>query len=167
MPSGAPDPSPADLAALQVVIDRSTRTAGPAAAESLAYPERQMSAAELVAFWRDHVRLVAMTTVGVDGAPHTAPVHARLDGPTLTVVVYDNTVRRRDVRTNSRVAFTTWTPGGAAVILYGEAHEVPGSLRDARPGRSGKPRQVVELAVRLTRVYAMRAPEPLPRADVG
>jgi hypothetical protein len=158
MPSGTPDPSPADLAALQALLDRSTRTAGAAAAESLAYPDRQMSAAELVAFWRE-IRLVAMTTVGPDGAPHTAPVHARLEGTTLRVVVYDNTVRRRDVATNPRVAFTTWAPGGAAVILYGRATEVPGSLRDARPGRSGRPRQVVELAVRLTRVYAMRAPE--------
>ena len=159
MPSGAPDLAPADLAALQAILDRSTRTAGAAAAESLAYPARQMTAGELVAFWREHVRMVAMTTVGPDGAPHTAPVHARLDGPTLMVVVYDNTVRRRDVRTNPRVAFTTWAPGGAAVILYGEATEIPGSLRDARPGRSGKSRQIVELAVRLTRVYAMRAPE--------
>jgi hypothetical protein len=158
MPSGAPDASPADLAALQALLDRSTRTAGPAAAESLAYPERQMTAAELVAFWRD-VNLVAMTTVGRDGAPHTAPVHARLDGPTLRVVVYANAVRRRDVATNPRVAFTTWAPGGAAVILYGRATQVPESLRDARPGRSGAPREVVDLAVRLTRVYAMRAPD--------
>lgn len=161
MPSGTADPSPADLAALQRLLDRSTRTAGPAAAESLAYPARQMSAAELLAFWRD-VRLVAMTTVGPDGAPHTAPVHARLDGTTLHVVVYENALRRRDVATNPRVAFTTWLPDGAAVILYGRATEVPGSLREARPGRSGKPRKVVELAVRLARVYAMRAPERDP-----
>jgi hypothetical protein len=120
-----------------------------------------MTAAELLAFWQD-VRLVAMTTVGPDGAPHTAPVHARLDGPTLRVAVYENTVRRRDLATNPRVAFATWGTGGAAVILYGRATEVAGSLRDARPGRSGKPRKVVELTVRLTRVYAMRAPERDP-----
>jgi hypothetical protein len=162
MPSGTPDPSPPDLAALQSLLDRSTRTAGPAAAESLAYPSRQMRAAELIAFWRDHVRLVAMTTVGADGAPHTAPVHARLEGTTLRVVVYDDALRRRDVTTNPRVAFTTWGAGGAAVILYGRATEVPGSLRDARPGRSGKPRKGVELAVRLTRAYAMRAPDRDP-----
>ena len=37
-----------DLPALQAIIDRSTRTASPAVADSVAYPERQMSAAEFV-----------------------------------------------------------------------------------------------------------------------
>lgn len=146
-----------DLAALQALIDRSTRTAGPSVADSVAYPERQMTAAELLDFWQS-VRLVAMTTVGPAGQPHTAPVHAELDGPTLRCVVYDDTLRRRDLARNPRVAFTTWRADGAAAILYGRAREVPDSLRDARPGRSGRPRRVVSIEVRLTRVYAMRAP---------
>jgi hypothetical protein len=85
-------------------------------------------------------------------------VHAELDGPTLRCVVYDDTLRRRDLARNPRVAFTTWRADGAAAILYGRAREVPDSLRDARPGRSGRPRRVVSVEVRLTRVYAMRAP---------
>jgi hypothetical protein len=145
------------LAALQALIDRSTRTATPSVAESLAFPGRQMGAAELVAFWRE-ARMTAMATVGAAGQPHVAPVHAELDGPTLRLVIYADAVRRADLRTNPRVAFTTWKDGAAA-ILYGRAREVPGSLRDARPGRSGAPRQVVTIEVALTRVYAMRAPE--------
>ena len=145
------------LAALQALIDRSTRTATASVAESLAFPGRQMTAAELVAFWRE-ARMTAMATVGVAGQPHVAPVHAELDGPTLRLVVYADAVRRADLRTNPRVAFTSWKDGAAA-ILYGRAREVPGSLRDARPGRSGAPRQVVTIEVALTRVYAMRAPE--------
>jgi hypothetical protein len=101
---------------------------------------------------------MAMTTVGANGQPHTAPVHSTLDGTKLTLVVYDNTVRREDIRTNPRVSFTTWKDGAVA-ILYGRAREVPGSLRETRPGRSGKPRNVVTIEVELTRVYAMRAPE--------
>jgi Pyridoxamine 5'-phosphate oxidase len=151
-------PSAEALAALQALIDRSTRTATPSVADSLAWPERQMTAAELIEFWQS-VRLVAMTTVGAKGQPHTAPVHARLLGPTLRLVVYDNTVRRRDLATNPRVAFTTWRADGAAAIVYGRAREVPDSLRDTRPGRSGAPRKVVELEVEITRVYAMRAPQ--------
>jgi hypothetical protein len=115
-----------------------------------------MTAGELVEFWRG-TGLVAMTTVGPKGQPHTAPVHAELQGTTLRLVVYENTVRRQDLRTNPRVAFTTWREG-AAVIMYGRAREVPGSLRPARAGRSGDPRNVVGIAVELTRVYAMRAP---------
>jgi hypothetical protein len=108
-------------------------------------------------FWKS-ARLMAMTTVGIHGQPHTAPVHAQLDGTTLTLVIYDNTVRRADIKTNPRVSFATWKDGAVA-ILYGKAREVPDSLRETRPGRSGTPRQVVTIVVELTRAYAMRAPE--------
>ena len=143
--------------ALQALLDRSTRTATPAVADSLAYGPRQMTAAELLDFWAS-IGIVAMTTVGRNGQPHVAPVHAELLGATARTLVYENAIRRRDIAANPRVAFTAWKDG-AAVILYGRAREVPNSLRDARPGRSGKPRQVVEVEVELTRVYAMRAPE--------
>jgi len=145
---------------LQDLLDRSSRTATPAVADSVAYPERQMTADELLAFW-ESARVMAMTTVGPNGQPHTAPVHSRLEGTTLTLVVYDNTVRRRDLLTNPRVSFTTWKDGAVA-ILYGRAREVPGSLRETRPGRSGTPRRVVTIEVELTRAYAMRAPEKAP-----
>ncbi|HEX3408852.1 MAG TPA: pyridoxamine 5'-phosphate oxidase family protein [Candidatus Binataceae bacterium] len=145
------------LPALQALIDRSVRTASPSVGDSVAYPERQMTAAEFVEFWRS-VRLVAMATVGEGGRPHIAPVHASLSGTMLRLVIYDNTVRRADLARNPRVAFTTWRADGAAAIVYGRAREVEGSMRPARPGQSGKPRQVVEIGVQLTRVYAMRAP---------
>jgi hypothetical protein len=148
----------AELAALQALIDRSTRTATPSVADSVAYPERQMAAPELDEFWRS-VRLVAMATVGPRGQPHIAPVHAELAGTALRLVIYENTVRRADLAKNPRVAFTTWRADGAVAILYGRAREVPGTLREARPGRSGRGRKVVNVEVELTRVYAMRAPE--------
>ncbi len=159
-------PTAEDLAALQALIERSTRSATPAVADSLAYPARQMSAAELVAFWRS-VRLVAMATVGSAGQPHIAPVHAEIEGTTLHVSVYENAVRRRDLAGNPRVAFTAWGPDGAAVILYGRAREVPDSLRDARAGRSGTPRRVVTIDVALTRIYAMRAIERTETSERG
>jgi len=145
-----------ELAPLQALIDHSTRTATPSVADSVAYPDRQMTAAELVEFWRS-VRLVAMATVGGGGQPHIAPVHAELAGTTLRLVVYDDTVRRQDIARNARVAFTTWGADGAVVIACGRAREVPGTLRESRPGRSGRPRRVVSVEVRLTRIYAMRA----------
>jgi Pyridoxamine 5'-phosphate oxidase len=82
------------------------RTATPAVADSVAYPARQMSAAEFVEFWRS-VRLVAMATVGPAGQPHIAPVHAELAGTMLRLRIYEDTVRRQDLATNPRVAFTT------------------------------------------------------------
>jgi hypothetical protein len=149
--------SPPDLDALQSIIDRSIRTATPSVADSLAFPGRQMTAAQFVEFWSS-VRLVAMATVGVSSQPHLAPVHAHIEGANLRLVIYGNTVRRADLARNPRVAFTTWNADGAAAIVYGRAREVEGSIRDARPGQSGKPRSVVTIDVKLTRVYAMRAP---------
>ena len=157
MPVTPSDPTPAELLALQALLDRSTRTATPAVADSVAYPARQMSAAEFVEFWRS-VRLVAMATVGPAGQPHIAPVHAELAGTMLRIRIYEDTVRRPDLATNPRVAFTTWADGAVA-ILYGRAREVPSSLRPARPGQSGRPRRVVTIEVQLSRIYAMRAPE--------
>jgi Pyridoxamine 5'-phosphate oxidase len=147
--------------ALQELIDRSAASAGPAAADSLAYPARQMRAEEFVEFW-ESVRLVAMATTGESGGPHIAPVHARLDGVRMHLVIYDNTLRRRDIAANPRVAFTTWRADGAAAIVYGVAREVAGSLRPARAAQSGNPRQVIELEIKLTRVYAMRPPDRAP-----
>jgi len=46
--------------------------------------------------------------------------------------------------------------------VYGIAREVAGSLRPARAAQSGNPRQVIELEVKLTRIYAMRPPERAP-----
>lgn len=149
-------PTPEALAALDALIARSVRTATPTVADSVAFPGRQMTAAELVDFMQ-RARLVAMATVGPHAEPHIAPVHVELDGTTLRVAVYEHAVRRRDLARNPRVAFTTWQEGAVA-ILYGRAREVSDSLRDARPGRSGKPRRIVTVEVVLTRVYAMRAP---------
>ncbi|MGD0117938.1 MAG: pyridoxamine 5'-phosphate oxidase family protein [Candidatus Binatus sp.] len=156
--------SAADLAGLQVIIDRSTKTATPSVADSVAYPARQMTAAEFVEFWSS-VRLVAMATVGAKGQPHLAPVHAQIAGTSLKLVIYDNTVRRGDLARNPRVGFTTWNDEGAAVIVYGKAREVPDSIRDARSGQSGKPRRVIGIEVAISRIYAMRAPQRLPAAS--
>ena len=151
------------LADLRSLIEKSSGLAGPALADSVGYAPRRMNAAELFEFWRD-IRLVAMTTVGAGGQPHSAPVHAELLGWTLRVLVYDDAVRRRDIATNDRVSFTTWNADGAVAILYGRAREVPGSLRPARPSQSGRERQVVEVEVKLTRIHAMN-PQKVCAAD--
>ncbi|MGA2412193.1 MAG: hypothetical protein ABSG46_17645, partial [Candidatus Binataceae bacterium] len=57
----APNETP-DLAALQQLMDRSVATATPSVGDSVGYPDRQMTAAEFVEFWKS-VRLVAMATV--------------------------------------------------------------------------------------------------------
>ena len=146
------------LARLQAVIDRSRASAGPAVLDTFAHEDRKMTATEFVAFWNAS-RLKAMSTVGASGAPHIAPVHAEFVGGRLRTTIYEKAVRRRDLRDNPQVAFTTWGPNGAAAILYGIAREEPDSLRETRPGATGATRRVVVLDVEVTRVYAMKPRE--------
>jgi len=145
----------AALDALQAVLDRSRATAGPAVRDTFDHADRRLDAAAFVAFWNGS-RLKAMATSGPDGAPHVAPVHAEFVDGRLHSTIYETAVRRRDLRTNPRVALTTWGPNGAAAIVLGIAHEVPGSLRDTRPGAGGRARRVVALEIEVTRIYAMR-----------
>lgn len=145
----------AALDAIQAALDRGRARAGRAVRDTFDHPARRMTAAELVAFWNG-TRLKAMATSGADGAPHVAPVHAEFVDGVLRSTVYEHAARRRDLRTNPRVTFTTWGPDGAAVILHGIAREVPDSLRDSRPGAGGAPRRVVTLEIEVTRIHAMK-----------
>ena len=150
---------PADaLAALQAIVDASRTAAGPAVRDSFDRAERQMTAAELVAFWNG-APLKAMATVGHNSAPHIAPVHAEFVAGRLRSTIYENALRRRDLQTNPQVALTTWGPHGAAAIVYGRAREIAGSLRETRPGASGRPRRTVALEIEITRIYAMQSRE--------
>jgi pyridoxamine 5'-phosphate oxidase-like protein len=160
-PGDDTDPAtwPADaLAALQAVIDASRATAGAAVRDSFDRAERQMTAAELVAFWNG-APLKAMATVGHNGAPHIAPVHAVFVAGRLRSTIYENALRRGDLRTNPHVALTTWGPHGAAAIVYGRAREIAGSVRETRPGASGRARRTVALEIDVTRIYAMKSRE--------
>ncbi len=163
-PAAAKDPATwpaAALAAIQKAIDRGRTSGGDAVRETFDHPERRMNAAELVVFWNG-TRTKAMATSGPDGAPHIAPVHAEFVDGRLRSTIYENAVRRRDLRHNPRVALTTWGAHGAAAIIHGIAREIPDSLRETRPGASGRPRRTVALEIEVTRIYAMKARQTEP-----
>jgi hypothetical protein len=149
---------PEVLQPLQRLLDRSRTRAGQAVRDTFERPERYMTAREFVTFW-NRARLKAMATVGKTGEPHIAPVHAEFVNGRLRSTIYENAVRRRDLRGNPRVALTTWGPNGAAAIVYGRAREVPDSLRQTRPGATGAARRTVALDIEITRIYAMKARE--------
>ncbi|MBI3389913.1 MAG: pyridoxamine 5'-phosphate oxidase family protein [Deltaproteobacteria bacterium] len=146
------------LARIRRVIERSRKTAGHAVRDTFARPEREMTAAEFVAFWNG-TRMKAMATVGNTHAPHIAPVHAEFVNGRLRSTIFETAVRRRDLRDNPKVALTTWGSNGAAAIVYGRAREVTDSLRDTRTGASGGPRSTVVLDIEVTRIYAMKGRE--------
>ena len=150
---------PADaLEPLQRILNRSRRRAGQAVRDTFDRSERQMTALEFVTFWNS-ARLKAMATVGTGGEPHIARVHAEFVNGRLRSTIYENALRRRDLRDNPRVALTTWGPHGAAAIIYGRAGEIPNSLRETRPGATGAARCTVALDIEITRIYAMKGRE--------
>jgi len=153
---------PEALEALRRVLERSRTEAGQAVRDTFEHPERQMTAAEFVTFWNSS-RMKAMATVG-KARPHIAPVHAEFVNGRLRSTIYENAVRRRDLRANPNVALTTWGPGGATAIVYGRAHEIPDSARETRPGATGTARRTVALDIEVTRIYAMKErSEPVSR----
>lgn len=145
------------LMKIERIMRRSLACAGRAVRETFARSGREMTAAEFVSFW-NQARTKAMATVG-GGRPHIAPVHAELVCGRLRSTIYENALRRRDLRANPNVALTTWGPNGAAAIVYGRAREIAGSLRESRPGASGAPRRTVALEIEITRIYAMKPRE--------
>lgn len=151
---------PAALERLQRVLDASMGVAGAAVRDTFDRADRRMTAVEFVAFWNGS-RLKAMATVGPK-SPHIAPVHAEFVAGRLRSTIYENAVRRRDLKRNPNVALTTWGPNGAAAIVYGRAREIAGSLRDTRPGATGQPRRTIALEIEVTRIYAMK---PRPSGD--
>lgn len=146
---------PEALAAIQCVLDRSQQAAGRALRDTFARPERRMTAIEFVTFWNG-ARMKAMATVGKRGTPHIAPVHAEFVNGRLRSTIYENAVRRSDLRDRPHVALTTWGPHGAAAIVYGTASEIPDSLRETRAGATGASRRTVALEIEVTRIYAMK-----------
>ncbi len=150
--------TPNDAAAsqrLQTILDRSLAGASAAVRETFGHPDRQMTAAEFVAFW-ESVPLVAVATVGGKGQPHIAPVHTRIEGDRIVTSVFENATRRADLRHNPRIALTAWRADRSVAIVYGRAHERPDSRREARPGRGGARRHVVMLDIEITRIYALK-----------
>ena len=128
------DPStwpPEALAGLQGILDRSRARARQAVRDTFDHSDRQMIALEFVDFWNGS-RLKAMATVGANGAPHIAPVHAEFVNGRLRSTIYENALRRRDLHDNPRVAFTTWGPHGATAIVYGRVQELLRFVRSAK-----------------------------------
>lgn len=124
-------------------IVRAVRNAGPAMAANFTHPDWVMSPEEFVAFWAG-TRLASVATVGASGWPHAAPVEVALAGEVFLVPAFPDSVRLKDLRRSPRLVLTAWDDAWHAAIVYGLAE-----LGDGSQG---------SVAVRPTRIYAIRAP---------
>ena len=143
------------FAPIQRLLDASLKRAGQAVRDTFDHSARQLDARPFVELWNS-CRLKAMATTGSSGAPHIAPVHAEFVNGRLRSTIYDNAVRLSDIRRNPEVALTTWAANGATAIIYGRARVLPNTLKDTRPGATGRERKTVALEIDIHRIYAMR-----------
>lgn len=118
--------TPADLAALQGLLDRSQASAGPHLLRIIT-PERRLSAEE-VAERLTGMRLLALATVTADGRPIVGPV----DGIFLRGAFHfgssPDSVRFRHIRARPQLSATHLPGEELAVTVHGRA--VPVDVRD-------------------------------------
>src|SRR3954449_110220 len=114
--------TPADLAAMQALLDRS-HAAGGAHLLRILTPERRLTAAQ-VAERLDGMRLLALATVTADGRPIVGPV----DGIFLHGAFYfgssPDSVRFRHIRVRPQVSATHLPGEELAVTVHGRATPV-------------------------------------------
>jgi nitroimidazol reductase NimA-like FMN-containing flavoprotein (pyridoxamine 5'-phosphate oxidase superfamily) len=133
--------SPADIATLQELLDRSYATAGPHLL-SIHTPERRLNAEELVRRLTG-MRLLSLATVTSDGRPIVGPVDGIFHRGSFHFGSSPDSVRFRHIRTRPQVS-ATYLPGEElAVTVHGRA--VPVDVR--APAGAGLRRALLEIYV--------------------
>jgi hypothetical protein len=114
--------SPADLAALQEVLDRSYAVAGPHLRRIIT-PERRLTA-EQVAERLTGMRLLALATVTADGRPIVGPVDGIFFRGAFHFGSSPDSVRFRHIRARPQVSATHLPGEELAVTVHGRASTV-------------------------------------------
>ncbi|MCS6801599.1 MAG: pyridoxamine 5'-phosphate oxidase family protein [Dehalococcoidia bacterium] len=140
---------PAFVQRIQELLDRSAATATPEVGRTFARPDWRLDAQTFLDLWHQQ-RACTVASVGPKGQPHLAMVHADFqpDGR-LTMRMFTNSVRAKDLRTNNRVALQKHLDG-AVMTIYGRARPVPGT----EASRNGI--ESIEVEIEPTRIYAMK-----------
>ncbi len=111
--------TPADLAALQDLLDRSYATAGPHLL-SIITPERRLSA-DQVADRLTGMRLLALATVTADGRPIVGPVDGLFFRGAFHFGSSPDSVRFRHIKNRPHVSATHLPGEELAVTVHGRA----------------------------------------------
>src|SRR3954470_3483250 len=123
--------APADLEALQALLDRSYDAAGPHL-RAIITPERRLTA-EQVAERLTGMRLLALATVTADGRPIVGPVDGIFYRGAFHFGSSPDSVRLRHIRTRPQVSATHLPGEELAVTVHGRAApiDVGGGFRQA------------------------------------
>jgi nitroimidazol reductase NimA-like FMN-containing flavoprotein (pyridoxamine 5'-phosphate oxidase superfamily) len=133
--------SPADVAALQALMDRSYAAAGPHLLR-IHTPERRLSAEQLVERLTG-MRLLALATVSADGRPFVGPVDGIFYRGAFHFGSAPDSVRMRHLARRPHVSATHLPGEELAVSVHGRA--VPVDIGD--PQHAGFRRALLEIYV--------------------
>jgi nitroimidazol reductase NimA-like FMN-containing flavoprotein (pyridoxamine 5'-phosphate oxidase superfamily) len=133
--------SPADIATLQELLDRSYATAGPHLL-SIHTPERRLNAEELVRRLTG-MRLLSLATVTSDGRPIVGPVDGIFHRGSFHFGSGPDSLRFRHIRTRPQVSATHLPGEELAVTVHGRA--VPVDVR--APAGAALRRALLEIYV--------------------
>lgn len=127
--------SPADVAALQALLDRSYAAAGPHL-QRIHTPQRRLSADQVVERMTG-MRLLALATVTADGRPVVGPVDGIFYRGAFHFGSAPDSVRFRHIRARPHVSATHLPGEELAITVHGRAvpldlrHDEEGGLRRA------------------------------------
>lgn len=112
--------TPAEIDALQAVLDRSIERAGPFLRSSFEMPEHSLSAQQLT----NHLTglpTIAMSTVTEKGEPRVAPIGALFVRGRFHIPTVASAARSRHLRKRPAVSVTYYEGIDLAVIIHGQA----------------------------------------------
>ncbi|MCA9880397.1 MAG: pyridoxamine 5'-phosphate oxidase family protein [Thermomicrobiales bacterium] len=125
--------TPADLDALQALLDRSHASAGRHLRATFELPEHALSARQLARYLeQDHVFVVLATTTS-HSEPRVAPVDSVFAGGHFHIPTVADAARVRHVRHRPGVSLTHFVPNEVAIIVHGAATVIEADEPDFAP----------------------------------
>jgi pyridoxine/pyridoxamine 5'-phosphate oxidase len=147
--------NPAIVSKVKQLMDHSAANAKPDTAAIFAREGWKLGAEDFLKKWSE-VRMVVVSSVGANGAPHSAVVHADFhDDGDMKMMVFTGSVRAQDLTTNPRVALCKYAEDGTVMTVYGKATPIAGTERPLDSAGGGG-RAVQQYKVDVQRIYAMK-----------
>lgn len=113
--------TPAQLDALQALLDCSHASAGPHLHATFELPDHALSARQLARYLDQEHIFVVLATTTAQGEPRAAPLDSVFSGGHFHIPTVVDALRVRHVRQRPAVSLTHFVPNRAAITAHGTA----------------------------------------------
>ena len=138
------------LSEVQDLLDASLASAGPVQASFFGKPERRMDALTFLTTWNS-VYMCAVATAGSTPWPHIAAVKLEFDAHArLEMLLYEGSVRRRDLEEAPRLALQKHRDDGTIMTCYARL-----GAPTSEPTTDARGRSSTRFRLDLTRMYGI------------